>query len=693
MPDPSSSLLSDLRDRLDSADRALIDLLAKRERLVNDMASLKAETPDLPLHDPGRETSLLRRVRALAGEVGIDGYFAETLFRRILDHSVRVQAAQQTGPKRLRVAYQGEDGCYSHGAAQRHLTGRKAVGFVGCTTFRDTVEMLRRGEVDLAVLPIENTVAGPIDDTYDLIAERGLKLVGEEVIPVEHCLLAPEPVALGRIRRVSSHPKALAQCSQFLASLTDCRVAAEHDTAGAARMVVESGDLSRAAIAGEDAAVRYGLHVIQRNIANRKDNFTRFVVVAREAQAHDTRLPHKTSLLLTTNHRQGALAEVLQVLARHGLNLTKLESRPSAEGPWRYRFYLDVEGGAHEPDVQAALDEVTHHATSVRVLGSYPQAGAASAEGRAAPAAETATKTEEAEVVSRAVSGPMIPSSGRYRLVSREHRPEDTVVEIGGVRVGGGGPPVMIAGPCSVEGRNQILESAQAVRAAGGRMLRGGCFKPRTSPYSFQGLGFEGLSMLAEAGRAYDLPIVTEVLDSSDVEAVAREADVLQIGARNMQNFELLKAVGRTQSPVLLKRGMMASIEEWLAAAEYVLAQGNERVMLCERGIRTFETATRYTLDLSSVVVARERTHLPIIVDPSHAAGARRWVPALTRAALAAGAHGVIVEVHPRPEEALSDGPQSITPEALSDLGRGLFITGSPHATDGRHATGRPAAA
>ncbi len=264
-----------------------------------------------------------------------------------------------------------------------------------------------------------------------------------------------------------------------------------------------------------------------------------------------------------------------------------------------------------------------------------------------------------------------------YPEVARNGTTERTVVQVGSVDIGGE-DPVLLAGPCSVESRDQILRAAEAVAAAGGHLLRGGCFKPRTSPYSFQGLGAEGLDLLAEAGERFGLPVITEVLAPGDVAAVAARADVLQIGARNMQNFPLLKAVGRAERPVMLKRGMMATIDEWLAAAEYVVGHGNPNVFLCERGIRTFESATRYTLDLSSVPVVQERTHLPVVVDPSHAAGERRWVPALVRAALGAGAHGVMVEAHPNPDDALSDGPQSLSLDTLAEIGR-LFSPETTH--------------
>jgi len=254
-----------------------------------------------------------------------------------------------------------------------------------------------------------------------------------------------------------------------------------------------------------------------------------------------------------------------------------------------------------------------------------------------------------------------------YKLASREVRQEPTVVTVGGVTIGGRAIVVM-AGPCSVESRLQLLEAAAKVKAAGAHVLRGGAFKPRTSPYAFQGLEDEGLKLLAEARRETGLPVVTEVMEPDKVDVVAEHADILQIGARNVQNFSLLRRVGEAGKPVLLKRGMATSIQEWLLSAEYILASGNPNVILCERGIRTFETATRYTLDLNAVPVVKRLSHLPIMVDPSHGTGHWEYVEAMAMAGVAAGADGLIIEVHPRPEEALSDGPQSLKPERFAAL-------------------------
>lgn len=248
-----------------------------------------------------------------------------------------------------------------------------------------------------------------------------------------------------------------------------------------------------------------------------------------------------------------------------------------------------------------------------------------------------------------------------YKLVSRDFHPENTIVDVAGVKIGEGQRPVVVGGPCAVESEEQILTTARFVKQAGADLLRGGAFKPRTGPHTFQGLREEGLKLLAKAREATGLPIVTEVMSPDNVGLVADYADLLQVGARNMQNFDLLRELGKIRKPVLLKRGMSATIEEFLAAAEYILAEGNDQVILCERGIRTFETATRNTLDLAMVPLVKELTHLPVMVDPSHATGKRSLVPPMSKAALVAGAHGVLVEVHPEPEKALSDGPQSLT--------------------------------
>ncbi len=261
----------------------------------------------------------------------------------------------------------------------------------------------------------------------------------------------------------------------------------------------------------------------------------------------------------------------------------------------------------------------------------------------------------------------VVPISKPYKQASREFHPNDTVIDVNGVKIGGKNL-AMIAGPCSVEGREHLIETAHACKEAGAQILRGGAYKPRSSPYSFQGLGEEGLRYLAEAREATGMPIITEVMEPELVPLVADYADILQIGARNMQNYALLKAVGKVNNPVMLKRGISGTIEEWLMCAEYILSAGNENVMLCERGIRTYETETRNTFDINAIPVIKQLSHLPIIADPSHGTGKWEYVGAVAKASVAAGADGLIIEVHPQPDQAWSDGRQSLKPKRYAEL-------------------------
>ncbi|MCG8434720.1 MAG: 3-deoxy-7-phosphoheptulonate synthase, partial [Gammaproteobacteria bacterium] len=372
-----------------------------------------------------------------------------------------------------------------------------------------------------------------------------------------------------------------------------------------------------------------------------------------------------------TPNKPGALAESLAVFRDHEINLVKLESRPIENRSWEELFYVDLDGNLDEKNIKTALDELRRKVKFLKILGCYPAQDLPAVEARGV---QSKTKPVTAkEIEPQQAPAAVIKNGDKSLLHSRVNKTEDTLIELPGCTLGGDNF-VTIAGPCSVESREQIIECAGQAKEQGAKILRGGCFKPRTSPYSFQGLGVEGLRYLREAGDAYELPVVTEVMTAEDVTVVAQHADILQIGARNMQNFALLKAVGLTKRPVMLKRGLMASLEELLYAAEYILSQGNQQVFLCERGIRTFETATRNTLDISAIPILKERTHLPVIVDPSHAVGSRRFVAPLSFAAKAVGAHGIMVEFHPDPEKALSDGPQALNFSQFADMMQNLSV-------------------
>lgn len=371
--------LEEIRKLLDRTDKKIIDALAKRQELVREVSKLKINDKK-HIRDADREEELLDKITRLAREAGLDRYFAEQLFKDIIHHSVRFQTHslidhqnKQKNADTVRVAYQGTDGAFSHQAAYRHFEERYSqVDCFGYDTFRQAAEAVKEEKVDYAILPIENTTAGSINETYDILADDDLHIVGEEAIRIIHCLLALEQIPPDRIRRIMSHPQAIAQCSNFLAALHDCKVESYIDTAMSAKKVLEDGDLSQAAIAGSYAADIYGLEILERDLANQPQNFTRFVVVSRNPVEVDTQIPCKTSLLMVTSHEKGALVECLNIIADHGIDMTKLESRPKPNEPWKYQFYLDIEGNINHPETRVALEELEQKASSLKVLGCYP---------------------------------------------------------------------------------------------------------------------------------------------------------------------------------------------------------------------------------------------------------------------------------------------------------------------------------
>jgi chorismate mutase / prephenate dehydratase len=668
--------ISDLRGSLDELDSAIVRLIAQRREVIATVAKAK-ERGSAAIQDSERERHIIESVQAQATELGVSPSLVRRVFRELLNDSIALQTSHLSGDSgdsgsRMRVAFQGVTHAYSYAAAQKYLNSYGIEGdLTGYHTFREAAAALLSGDADLAILPIENTTAGSINEVYALLREHDLFIVGEETWKVEHCLAAVADIPLSGLSKILSHPQGLEQCAQLLTSLPNATAVPSFDTAGAMQAVAESGDPSIAAIGSLEAAAEYGLVVLRRNISDSSDNYTRFVVLSRSATPVDLRIPSKTSLILVTRHEEGALLRCLEILAGSGHSMTKLESRPRPGMPWEYLFFVDFEGNAADPRTVAALDELRSAALYIKVLGSYPaKVLREPARTGELPSPVGSPESESAVEMLEAVAAAPLAAprrSSHDKLVDRSARQGDTMVRVGDLLVGGDGFVVM-AGPCSVESEDQINETARLVRDHGAHVLRGGVFKPRTSPYSFQGLGWHGLDLLVKAGRETGLPIVTEVMAVDQVHRMAEAADILQVGARNMQNFDLLRELGKVDRPVLLKRGLSSTIEEWLAAAEYVVAHGNQQVILCERGIRTFESATRNTLDLSAIAVVRERSHLPIIIDPSHGTGFRSYVAPMAWAARAAGAHGLLIEVHPMPEQALSDADQSLSPGEFAQL-------------------------
>jgi len=512
-----------------------------------------------------------------------------------------------------RVGYQGLPGSFSARAAAR--AGRP-VDFV---SFDRVLRALTAGEIDVAVLPAATRGAGPVLEPLEALAralEGGAKVVvaSEIEVPVRLVLAAPRGVATGDLREIHSQSPVFRQCAKLLARL-DATPVETHDTALAALRVAELGG-ARAAVCSEEAALDAGLVVLEEDVSDVRPNATRFWAV----------VPGASDVEPEVRVLYFAGARLAAALTDAGAELLTLPGRPDAP----------LRGFAVVP------------------LGRLSKAAALSA------------RTGETLVWLGPTPDHVPPPRLRDLPRATEVRPLSSVT-IGRFVVGAGRRAV-IAGPCAVESPEQVMRLAKAVARAGATALRGGVFKPRTSPYAFQGHGLEGLDWLKAAGDAVGLPIVTEVMAPGQVEKMAEKADVLQIGARNCQNYDLLREAGGSGRPVLLKRGFGTTVEEWLASAEYLLAAGGRDVMLCERGIRTFEKATRGTLDLGGLLVARSLTHLPLLADPSHAAGRRDLVAGLARAAWGAGADGLMIEVHDAPESALCDGPQAMLPDDLEAL-------------------------
>ncbi len=640
--------LDKLRKEINEADSTIIKTLAKRRDLSLRVIEVKAKS-SRPLRDEKREQELLARVIAMGRECGLDGHYVTRVFHEIIDDSVRSQQLFLLGenateePTTIRVGFQGIHGAYSQLASEKFFARQKATpNFVGYKTFLEVVRSLESGDIDYALLPVENTTAGSINQVYDLLTDADVSIVGEEIFPVEHCLLALEEVPLSNIRRVMSHPQALMQCEKFLSSLENCQSESFADTAMAVRKVKEDNDLSQAAIASEDAAKLYGLKVLKRHLADQRNNYTRFLVAMKKptdpVEPVDTRIPCKTSLVLATSHEEGALLRALSLLHEHGINLTKLESRPRPGYPFQYRFFLDFEGNIADEYVAVAVEGLKEVTSFLRVLGSYPM----EQRGRTAPLQESVVSSGVKSNAQRAKSKTLAATS----------KTADTIITVGNTKFGTD-EFVIVAGPAAVESREQILACARHVKESGGKILHARCFGVTGGGKNSSSNGAERLDLLCEAGRHYDLPVLTEVRTVQDVERAADKADIVLLGGRNMENEELLDAVGRMGRPVFLTRAETASMEEFAAAAATIFEGGNRQVILCDRDS-----------SLGSLLSLRERTRLPVVVDPSSSLAQLATLPLLVRALRDVKTSGLTVEISPES----SDGDSVLSFAQFSEL-------------------------
>ena len=655
-PDEVTSALDALRVQISSLDASLIELLAQRRELAVRVAQTKA-TSGRAIRDQEREEDLLVRLIEQGKAHGLDAPYVTGVFHLIIDDSVRLQQARlvegsdpSAKAPNLRVAFQGDTGSYSQVAVQQHFANQAdRLAFLGFDAFSQAIEAVESGVADCAMLPIENTTSGGINEVYDLLMHTPLSVIGEETLEIDHCLLAPPGASVESLERVYAHPQGFAQCSHFVAGLRHCRLESV-ETAEAVRRAAQEPQQRAAAIASRQAGERYGLEPLEVSIANQRENVTRFLCVARQARPVPLPIACKTSLVMATADTAGSLVEALTLFRDAGISMCKLESRPIMGNPWEEMFYVDVEGNVDAPAMRETLQRLSQVTRYLKVLGCYP-----SHQIRATNVApERWVGTDAAPTVQAA------PAAGAAGL------PTLVPVRVGAATVGEQRFVVM-AGPMHVDSADDAAYAArQAAQAGAGALVTG---------LTDSGLAVDAqrwrrqLQWLADAARATSLPLVATVLRVEQVAEAAAAADALRIDGRHMEHLDLLRAVGRTARPVIITRGRSASIKELIRALNILRNEGNRQVMLCEAGVGALDDTAQATLDLGAVARLRHETGCPMLIEPGPALGVTAALATpLLAAGKAAGAHGCLIAVNTGRDDDTSGSTQALPSEQFSQV-------------------------
>jgi chorismate mutase/prephenate dehydratase len=652
----STKKIKSLREKINSIDSNLLELLSERRKLALEVIKAK-DFDGKPIRDRTREKELLNRLVRIGKENGLDTHFVTKLFHDIIEDSIRTQQLylhrlgaemiDEKKPSALKIAIQGIEGSYSYLAANKFFSGRKIeLSFFSKDRFEEVIQSVESEEADFAFLPVENTTSGAVNEVYDLLLETRLSIVGEEEFHVKHCLVSKEDIQIGSITKIYAHYQAAAQCSKFLASLPHVTLEYFADTAMSARKLYSEDMKGTAAISSEEAAHLFNLKIIRSGIANQPGNFTRFLAAARKGIDIDLRIPAKTSLIMATAHKAGSLVEALGIFKKFEVNMTKLQSRPILGNPWDEMFYLDFQGNIKEPKIIRLLDELGKHTRFFKILGCYP-----TKENDRTKIDNLLQQLEDAgnneTEGSARVSAPV--KSG-YKFVGRDYKPQDTIIKVKDVTIGGD-VFTIFAGPHFVKSRQQILSCAREASENQIGILAGGSFTTDIPAEKFDGVSREALNNLNEAGESYGLPLMIEVNLPEHVKIAAKLCDIIKIGPSNMSNYSLLSEAGKIHRPILIYRDPVSSREEFLNSAEYLMSHGNRQIILCESGIRTFESTKRWTLDLSGIPVLRSITHLPIVIDPMNSVTEIDNILPLLKASVALGAAGAVVEFEAESEK------------------------------------------
>lgn len=606
--------LNQTREQITALDKDLLALLAKRRNLSLDVARSK-EVDIRPIRDTQREKELLARLVKQGREQGLDAHYVISLYQSIIEDSVLNQQAYLQGranpdiqKQQYCVAYLGARGSYSYLAASRYCDRRQVdMQDLGCKSFDEIVQAVESGHADYGFLPIENTSSGSINEVYDVLQHTSLAIVGETTIEVGHCLLGKNGTAINDIKTVYAHPQPISQCSRYLSQHPEFKLEYCSSSAEAMERVLESEELNVAAIGSAEGGALYHLEAIEQELANQKINQSRFIVVARKAIAVPEQLPAKSTLIMATGQKPGALVEALLVLKAHNLNMSKLESRPIPGTPWEEMFYLDLDANLASDAMQSALKELERITRFIKVLGCYP--------------CETVNPTQltnsqlmiepdtsRAQNTAKQLNDEQTSVQLRY---TKEHHQDASQLTCGQLQVGDGqfGAFALVSLPLDIE---QFSQKAKSLKEAG-----------------FQAIIIEGLSRQPEAESSlvnlkkalyqFGLECVISVEHESELKLATDHASILLITGKQMHNHSLLKEVGSLHVPVILERNTMASVEEYFEAAEVILSNGNQQLILCESGVRTFNDSNKPVLDLAALVDIKAISHLPVLVNPSYA--------------------------------------------------------------------------
>ncbi|MBB1269213.1 chorismate mutase [Shewanella sp. SR44-3] len=612
--------LDSTREQITALDNELLTLLAKRRNLSLDVARSK-EVDIRPIRDTQREKELLARLVQKGREQGLDAHFVVSLYQGIIEDSVLNQQAYlhgranpDTQKQQYAVAYLGAKGSYSFLAASRYCQRRQVNMLdLGCQSFDEIIQSVESGHADYGFLPIENTSSGSINEVYDVLQHTSLSIVGETTIEVGHCLLTKADAALNEIKTVYAHPQPISQCSKYLSQHPEFKLEYCASSAEAMAKVIQAADNSVAAIGSAEGGALYQLHALEKGLANQKINQSRFIVVARKAVDVPSQLPAKTTLIMATGQKPGALVEALLALRKHNLNMSKLESRPIPGTPWEEMFYLDVDANIANPMMQDALLELSRLTRFIKVLGCYP----------CETVKPTQLSQEQLILAPESVHVNPVPESTlavQAQPHSRNHKSQDSQVSCQEIMIGANAL-VSFAymdlskssdmskaqeGAASFE-YNEFEHKIKAIKETGFQgVILGGQIKNNKLAYYSQ--------TLRQAG----LICILTLDDSADIDALTQTADLLLLSGSQMYNQSLLTKLGTLTSPVILERHPLANINDWLRAADTLLSGGNKQLILCDSGISNPAQPKRLALDLAALVEIKGRSHLPIIINPSH---------------------------------------------------------------------------